>query len=72
MSFIIILIIFIWLLQTKYSGVGAAIEYAVLHLKVSNTIATLYAVQLYSYTSSISLVVVALLVGGTQLLGWGI
>lgn len=31
----------VWLwMQTKYSGVGAAIEYAVLHLKVNATIIT--------------------------------
>lgn len=51
------------LLQIKHSGVGAAIEYAVLHLKVNTIASTLYAVQLYSYPSSSSLVVVALLVG---------
>jgi hypothetical protein len=50
--------------------VGAAIEYAVLHLKVNNTIASLYAVQLYSYTSSISLVVVALNFGGRDTTPW--
>ena len=30
---------FSYLLQTKYSGAGAAIEYAVLHLKVETIIA---------------------------------
>lgn len=32
--FFLPLMFILWVLQTKYSGTGAAIEYAVLHLKV--------------------------------------
>jgi len=41
---------FVWLgflLQTKYSGVGAAIEYAVLHLKVDTTLLAFYHCHYY-------------------------
>lgn len=43
---IIYLFDLLFLLQTKYSGVGAAIEYAVLHLKV-NILPFLFYINLY-------------------------
>lgn len=44
------------LLQTKYSGVGAAIEYAVLHLKVIK-----YSYPLFFYLQTLLLAVLLLL-----------